>query len=338
MQSACPGRGRTPSPLEALPVEIIQAIFLHSLEFNLPRATIYLTRALSDPIIYTWLIRLACTSPNPSARCNFFTPDYLPPPLDPFALTAAQRGRLQSAIYSCGWCTLSLIRQCQRQHVAHGIKRKCAAFTFSPEDKIILSNLDHEFNKAYAAKNGRGGKGDLILKARSPAGGGDRRLALWLDAGAFQIRPQRSYYIIEHDVFRLPAFNHNAPARVPDRLLCAPWSEEKLELLRLLAAEAYVDEDDEHARSSRVLGKVIRARDFRTFLNLVDMRVATRVEWQFRRWPVLLCHFKLALKYAQGKEDPFVKYLVDKRWDEIPDKESQLKLALMTRLRVGKMD
>ncbi|KAL1997619.1 hypothetical protein VTN02DRAFT_1258 [Thermoascus thermophilus] len=47
------------SRLESLPVELIQKIFLESLELNLPRASIHLARALSDPLIYTWLIRLA---------------------------------------------------------------------------------------------------------------------------------------------------------------------------------------------------------------------------------------------------------------------------------------
>ena len=47
------------SELERLPVELIQQIFLHSLELNLPRASTSLARSLSKESIYSSLLLLA---------------------------------------------------------------------------------------------------------------------------------------------------------------------------------------------------------------------------------------------------------------------------------------
>lgn len=158
-------------------------------------------------------------------------------------------------------------------------------------------------------------------------------MALWLDAGAFQIRPLRSIYI-DRDVFRLPAASsQNEPARVPDRLLCSPWSEEKLELLRLVSAEAYIDEDGDHERSRKVLRGVIREREFAVFVRLVRMKIACRVGWHFERWPVALEHFRLALRCAdadgEGEGDVFVRYLVEERWEDIPNGQAGLMHQLL---------
>jgi hypothetical protein len=45
------------SRIESLPVELIQEIFLHCLELNLPKASFVLGRALSDKRIYKALLR-----------------------------------------------------------------------------------------------------------------------------------------------------------------------------------------------------------------------------------------------------------------------------------------
>lgn len=332
---------RPPTRFESLPVEILQLIFLHSLELNLPKSSIYLLRCLSDPIIYTWLVRLSCTSPNPnpSYKQSFFTADYLPRPLDFFALSSAERAALQTSIYTCGWCTLSLIRDCQRQHILQCIRRVCHDFQFSSEDGERLSHLDDEIRQYHhqALQYGhdygstRTGKGDLTFLASLPSGK-TRKLAIWPDAGAFQIRLRKPLYL-ERDIFQLPAFGGNIPPRVPDRLLVAPWTGEKMELLRILAAEAYID-DEECARSDIVLRRVIRERDFDTFAKLAGMRIAT---WAggYTRWPVKTVHFQLALKYAdQTGRDLFVGYLVDERWEEIPSDRPKLKNALLAKSMV----
>ncbi|KAJ5100537.1 hypothetical protein N7456_006589 [Penicillium angulare] len=156
------------SRLESLPVEILQTIFLYSLEINLPRASLNLSRALSNPLLYTWLTRLAFSSPNQGSRHGFFTPDFLPPPLNFWDLPWGERQHLQTTLLTCRWCTLEFMRKCQREYVEHAIKQKCADLVFSPEDKAVLENLEPQFAKLkYCdhAEDGRRGKGDLVIPA-----------------------------------------------------------------------------------------------------------------------------------------------------------------------------
>lgn len=341
---ASPLPPRPRSRLESLPAEIIQSIFLHCLDFNFPQASIYLTRALSDPVLYAWLIRLAFSSANAGAQQGFFTPDYLPPPLDFFAYSALQRSELQTSILARRWCTLSLMRKCQRQHIAHCIRRKTGHLLFSEEDRARLSesSLQAAFDAAYAHQPPpTGGKGDLVIKATvldtKDAGGLDtpgdeeRKLAIWFNTGAFQIRTSSTFFIAS-DVFQLPACDRIHPARIPDTLLRAPWTPTKLDLLHLLSTEAYIDDDDDLARSSAVLADVIRARDFDTFDVLANMSIRTRLRASPLQWPLLASHYYAAIRYADARDDPFIRYLVYERWDDIPSSELGLKNELLARI------
>lgn len=95
------------SELERLPVELIQQIFLHSLELNLPRASATLARCLSKESIYSSLILLA-----------FFDDDGQRPVVEKlFApgqyreLDLAEKLRLQTSVLNSRWCTLHRLRQ-----------------------------------------------------------------------------------------------------------------------------------------------------------------------------------------------------------------------------------
>ena len=326
---------RAPSRLERLPLEIIETIFFYCLDFNLPQASIYLNRALSTPIIYTWLVRLACSSSNPGTKQGFFTSDYLPPQVDFFAFSDAQRAHLQSAIFKCEWLTLPLIRKCQKQHIEHCIRRKCEGLEFSAEDKEKLARLTIGAQDPYMPQNT---KRSSVLEFRpqitAPLPGSssssESQVLIWPQTASFQVR------IRGHipDIFQLPACGH-IPARIPDRLLQAPWTETKLDLLRLLAEYAYIDEDDEHSRADQVLRRVIRNRDFSTFWSLMNISVRTKVSKYLKPWPVFPAHFRLVLKYGDKENDPFIEYLVKERWDDIPGRDPRLKPALMARARKG---
>ncbi|KAL1987115.1 hypothetical protein VTN96DRAFT_4721 [Rasamsonia emersonii] len=322
------------STLESLPVEVLQKIFFECLEINLPRASLHIARALSNPTIYTWLIRLAFSSPNESSRHDFFTPDFLPPPLDFFALSSAERTNLQTAILQCRWSTLPLLRKCQREYVEHTIRRKCRDLIFSPEDYQILSNLGDCFSRQSEydqGRNGRRGKGDLILSAKAPGSDTDLKVAIWFNFGAVQIRePSPIFY--ETDVFRLPCCSMDNPARMPDKLLRPPWTPTKLEYLSLLATEAYIDDDNTFTRSKRVLRQVIRDRDYPTFERLLSMHIRTKIYNYPLRWPARPNHFRAALKHAEGPNDPFIRLLVEKRWQELPPNEVRVKNALLQNL------
>ena len=317
------------SCLESLPVEVIQLIFLHSLEINLPRSSPHLGRALSSPLLYTWLIRLAFSSTNPGSREGFFTPDFLPPPLDFWALDWKSRQRLQTAILACRWCTLPLLRQCQREYIDHTIRRKCADLVFQRDDQAILSNLDACFENLQPydhASAGRRRKGDLVLPAQlrvnaemMPSKRGiDRKVAIWFDIGAVQIRePSEVYY--ENDLFRLPCSVAIRPGRIPEKLLRVPWSDAQFEFLQLLSMDFYLDEDEYTTeRSSEITAQLIRKRRIEPFRRLLRMSFRAANCRVPARWPLKSSHFALVRKYGSGPGDPFASVILDERWNDLP--------------------
>lgn len=333
-QKSCMRRSCQPlSMFESLPVEVLQKIFFECLEVNLPRASIHIARILSKPSIYTWLIRLAFSSANESSRHDFFTPDFLPTPLDFFVLSSTERSRLQTAILECRWSTLSLFRQCQRDYIKHTIRRKCSHLIFTPGDQQILLKLDELFARHSGFDQGsrRRGKGDLVLMAKAPQSTYDLKIAFWFHFGAVQIR-EPSPVVIETDMFRLPTCSMEAPARMPDKLLRPPWTPEKLQLLSLLSTEAYIDDDQDYSRSRRILRQVILDRDYATFERLLGLSIRTKVYSYPQNWPVRTLHFRAALKAAEGPNDPFVQLLYQKRWNESPRNEPAIQEAILRNL------
>lgn len=316
------------SRLESLPVEIIQLIFLHSLEINLPRASPHLSRALSNPVLYTWLIRLVFSSANPGSREGFFTPDFLPPPLDFWGLSWQQRQHLQTTLLACRWCTLPLLRKCQREYVEHAIRRKCAGLVFAPDDRILLSNLGSRFENLQdcdIAADGRRGKGDLVIPARLPeeAGGSssrsvDRKVAIWFHLGAFQIRePSDVYY--ENDMFRLPCSVVIGPGRIPDKVLRSPWSDTQFEFLQLLCTDFYLDEDGSSTdRSALITTHLIRKRRFEPFRRLLCMSFRAANCRVPMPWPLQSSHYAQVRRYGSGPGDPFATLILNERWDDVP--------------------
>lgn len=105
------------SILESLPVELIEKIFLYSLNVNLPRASVMLNSALSSERIYRVLILLAFWDDEGGraeleesgewhgSKDGAIIPNILRP-LDYIPLTFAERAALQSTVLQCRWCTL----------------------------------------------------------------------------------------------------------------------------------------------------------------------------------------------------------------------------------------
>jgi hypothetical protein len=401
--SSYPSSRREFSTLESLPVEVLQKIFFISLELNLPRASKRLSQALSIPLIYTWLIRLAFSSLNESSSYELFRADnFLPSFLNPFELTSAERTHLQNEILNCRWCTLAFMRKCQREYLEHILRQKCVVhkqYIFDPNDLHTLTHLDPYFadlkHKDHGREIGRRGKGDLIINCKcnpdypgyhqeqqqkeGEGGEGEagstfdndhqqqdqqqgeqqdeqqqeeeqhllplqqarpkrrsnseeRKLAFWFHFGAIQIR-EHSPVFYETDVFRLPACQVDYPARIPDRLLFPPWTDDKLELLTLLAPEAYIDQDNRYDRAKRVLRDLIKERNLRTFRYLLTLHIRTKVYNYPLLWPARPSVFVMAIRCAQTPNDPFIKLLVEQRWDQIPAHDSgQIRHQLMANL------
>ncbi|KAK1149811.1 hypothetical protein N8T08_003362 [Aspergillus melleus] len=99
---------KTRSRLEALPVELIEKIFLYSLNANLPRSSPSLASAVSSERIYRALILLAFwndTSSTPSITSGTTIAKILRP-LDYVPLDYGERKALQINILRCKWCTV----------------------------------------------------------------------------------------------------------------------------------------------------------------------------------------------------------------------------------------
>jgi hypothetical protein len=163
-----------------------------------------------------------------------------------------------------------LLRKCQREYVAHAIRRKCAGLVFHPDDQKVLSNLDPRFENLEVcdwAVLGRRGKGDLVIPAqlgetlRTPSSRNvDRKVAIWFHFGAVQIRKPHEIYH-ENDLFRLPCSVAIGPGRIPDKVLRSPWSDAQFEFLHLLSSDFYLEEDEARPdRSSEITYRLIRTR------------------------------------------------------------------------------
>ncbi|KAK2875107.1 hypothetical protein FQN49_001777 [Arthroderma sp. PD_2] len=324
---------RRRSPIELLPAELVHKIFFQCLEFNFPRASIHIANALSSPIIYTWLIRLAFSSCNRSSRSDDIYASHHFLPLDYFYFNHVERAELQTEILKCHWSTASLLRRCQREYVEHIIKQKRSQFIISPEeDQNILSNLDpywQNINRLDPTPVGKRGKGDLVIRARSLETDEPCKIAIWFGFGAFQIRDAGPVFQ-EIDIFRLPcAPPYPAePCRMPDRLLSLPWTEEKLELLTLLSSDAYIDVGWPPDRSKAVLRKVIEDREFGAFKCLLNLHICGKKYRYPTLWPVSHNHFRVAARHAESDRDPFLQLLFDKRKESVPRDDKSI-MALM---------
>jgi hypothetical protein len=96
--------------LEALPRELIEQIFLYSLNLNLPRASPALAAALSREHIYKLLIILACWEDPPETYATYHGIRSLLAPLDYIPLGIPQREKLQEDVFRCRWCTMDRVR------------------------------------------------------------------------------------------------------------------------------------------------------------------------------------------------------------------------------------
>lgn len=102
-------RRKSLSRLECLPVELIEKIFLYSLDVNLPRASPVLAAALSRERIYRAFILLSFWDDSPAEDINNESRAAISRtmrPLDYRPLEYEQRRALQSAVLRCRWCTV----------------------------------------------------------------------------------------------------------------------------------------------------------------------------------------------------------------------------------------
>lgn len=94
--------------LERLPIELLECIFLHSLEINMMHALPLLGKTLSKESIYRVLILFAFFDDDrqhPVEQKHFDPASYR-------VLSDEERSRLQMAVLQSRWCTMARIQQC----------------------------------------------------------------------------------------------------------------------------------------------------------------------------------------------------------------------------------
>ncbi|KAL5337718.1 hypothetical protein BJX70DRAFT_225484 [Aspergillus crustosus] len=331
--------------LEDLPAEIIQEIFLRCVDINLPRASIHLARALSSPIIYRWLLRLAfskayCGATDEGGE-EFFTRHFLPPHAITGTLTAAELTDIRTRILECRWCTLPLIRSVQLEFLKQVFIYKTPDIIIYSQDHYRLSTFEKWFEDLSLCQrpaNGKRGKGDISMRANrwnneidssAPEADHDYNVEVWFDLGIIEIQPNGEDCDVDgKDTFEFPACDNS---RLPDRLLYSPWTDEKFEFLRLLSTKAVLDINAAYHRASRTLRRLIRERDFEMFARLLDLYVRIEDAGYPIPWPSPNPVFKAALRYS-GDNDPFVRLLVEERWEHIRPEDLVLKEQLLTKM------
>lgn len=152
----------TPAPrplsmLEVLPVEVIEQIFLYSLNLNLPRASPVIAAAVSREKIYNLLIILAfwddpLTNPGSEPINRILAPlDYVP-------LTLEQRGPLQEAVFRCRWCTMERVREQIPKIIILTIHRQWfnMGITMKPEERAALDKFMNREDDSVCIFHGEG--------------------------------------------------------------------------------------------------------------------------------------------------------------------------------------
>ncbi|KAJ5094784.1 hypothetical protein N7456_010645 [Penicillium angulare] len=143
----------TPPPrrlsiLEALPVELIEDIFLYALNPNLPRASLPIAAAVSSERIYRVFILLAFWEDNADHREDPVGPAIkkILSPVDydhVGKLSWQRRSKLQAQIFACKWCTMDRILKQVPTLMALNIRRNWldAGIKMEPEDRAALERF-----------------------------------------------------------------------------------------------------------------------------------------------------------------------------------------------------
>ncbi|OAX81077.1 hypothetical protein ACJ72_04581 [Emergomyces africanus] len=125
--------------LEALPAELIEKIFLDSLELNLARASPRFGAILSRKRIYKILTFLAFfndSKPNDNTGSDYISK--IVRPLTYGSLSISAQVSLQKDVLSCRWFNLPLLKECQRDMFSAALQK----FVYGPEPCGIEIVLD----------------------------------------------------------------------------------------------------------------------------------------------------------------------------------------------------
>ncbi|MCJ1364520.1 magnesium ion transporter [Acarospora aff. strigata] len=221
------------SPLESLPVELLQTIFLQSLNVQLPLASPSLAAALSNEHVYTELTLRAFAS--------IVSEDGYVPLYPEF-----NSGTLRTMIMSRRWFTLDLIRKCRAKLLQHASEwdqpGKSWRVVHIEHKEHIMSNPQpiRTIRTILSTPQGLGIRrhqvisfGETIEQTSTTyfepvqSYSADQSDMIW-KAGL----KDKHYYL--PDCLAGPHGEESDQSLLPERLLHGPWTEEKLYLLGIL--------------------------------------------------------------------------------------------------------
>lgn len=281
------------SPLEQLPVELIQQIFFYSFEINMPRASPHLSQVLSKSTIYTSLILFAYFDDDGESAVE----DKYFRPAEYRRVSVYDKVRLQSGILDCKWCTLERIKRCMsilsRLQIVQAWHRESKAesdlhfrdIDVPPHvpnelvrDVAGLPRLDQTeaLERHFLTKMEPPFYGNLDGDAHAigPVGYGNYlpRVITWKSS----TDEEGSLHKTTHH-----AVSTLAARVIPASLLTkAPWTEEQLELLQLLRqGMRFLDRERVLVISAAALfegmANAIRERKAKVLLVLLELHFAT---------------------------------------------------------------
>ncbi|KAE8151256.1 hypothetical protein BDV25DRAFT_171631 [Aspergillus avenaceus] len=148
-----PAKRRTLSRLEALPVELIEKIFLASVNVNLPRASTVLAATVSSERIYRALVLLAFWNDDLVGGCSGEVARLLRP-LDYVPLGLEARARLQGEIFRCKWCTVARVLGRLPEMMGLSVRRH-----WFDAGVVMVSGEEERLNRFLAREESEHGNG-----------------------------------------------------------------------------------------------------------------------------------------------------------------------------------
>lgn len=193
------------SQLERLPVELIEKIFLYSLNVNLPRSSPSLAATVSSERIYRALILLAfwdddeATASTPGITKILRPLDYVP-------IGETARKALQSTLLRCKWCTLDRVLSYIPDLTHLTIQRHWfgAGIHMDPEEEHRLANYLSQTGRRKDTSSPAPSSEGLIFTGTNPTTKHPYTLTL---------HPPTSLHILS------PSAPHDRTHRIPSMLI-----------------------------------------------------------------------------------------------------------------------
>ena len=223
------------SQLERLPAELLQEIFLQSLNLNLPRASPVLGSILSSSHIKKLLVFLAFSSDD--GYCLEHSAELLS-----ILHTKQEIGNLQSAILRLKWMDLTFLNQCIRSFIVKTLLHRFLEFNLGwkkPGQKPTEATVTEFVTEVYGRNcSGFEGEGLLDLYHFTWHMGDQNKviLSLGLRDGLVELQfgskpdlKSRGY-----DQYRWRLLFCLEGCRIPDKLLHGPWTNSKCDFLEIV--------------------------------------------------------------------------------------------------------